>query len=1528
MTSALERFHRCTQEWFADSFAAPTRVQTEAWPQIAAGKNTLLLAPTGSGKTLAAFLAAIDRMMFRSTDSSNVNGYFATNKVRLLYISPIKALGVDVDRNLRTPLAGLSAAAEQRGAEFYLPTVGVRSGDTSTAARRKMTRQPPDILITTPESLYLLLTSQAATILDAVETLIVDEIHALAGTKRGSHLFLSLERLERLRKQAVKDVAPLQRIGLSATQRPLSEIANLLGGAIADADPDNTPAPRSVEIIDGSEPKQFVLNVETPAEDMAALAQREIEVSRVSKTRQPIPSIWPSIHPRLVELIRAHRSTMIFVNNRRLAERLTNAINELAEEEIARAHHGSIARDVRADIEGRLKRGELPAMIATSSMELGIDMGAVDLVIQIEAPPSIASGTQRIGRAGHQVGAPSHGVIFPKFRGDLLACAAATGAMLQGWVEETRYPRNPLDVLAQQIVAMTSREVMTVDEVFATVRSAAPFAELPRSAFEGVLDLLSGRYPSEEFSELKPRITWDRIAGTLSPRQGAQRLAIMNAGTIPDRGLYGVFLVGDGPNGSGGSRVGELDEEMVFETKPGEVFLLGASSWRVLDITRDRVLVAPAPGEPGRMPFWRGDGPGRPLEFGRAIGALSRELVELSPGRARTKLLKHHGLDDVATNNLLTYLHDQTAATGELPSDRTIVIESFADEIGDWRIVILTPFGRRVHAPWAMIVGAKVREHVVGEIDLTWTDDGIVFRVPESGKIPPQELFFPDPEDVEDAIVQQVGSTALFAGRFRENAARAMLLPRRYPGRRTPLWLQRRRAADLLNVAARFRDFPILLETYRECMSDVFDVDGLVEILRGVRDRSIVVHRVESEKPSPFSNAVLFGYAGNFLYDGDAPLAERRAQALALDQSQLRELLGSANFRELIDPQAVEQLHAELQRLTWKLQHADDLHDVLLKLGPLTIPDLRQRVSVEVFENGTLQQWLNDLCNSRRLIEVTITSDVRYAAAEDAGRLRDALGIDLPQGLPDAFLQPADDPLAEIVSRYARTHCPFTTHAVASHFGLGVSIVERVLRELVARGRVVEGEFLPDGSETEWCESSVLKQLKRRSLAALRRKVESVDPVVLSRFLPEWQAVTRPRKGLDGLLDTIEQIQGIPLPASTLENEILPARVEKYRPRDLDELCLAGEVIWRGFASAGSHDGQVSLFLTEHYPLLATPVDAVELVDDPLIMQIRELLNERGALLFSQIKQATSAFPPELLETLWMLVWAGELTNDTLAPLRSLHARGVAKTSSAGRSHSRRNRAFRSRRATVLPGSEGRWSLLPRIDAPLAPTVTQRQAAIAAQLVERYGVLTKEMLARERVVGGFAGLYPVLKAMEESGRVRRGYFVSGLGAAQFAAPGAEDRLRAVRDKRPDKSASKDSSQPSAVTLAATDPANIFGTVIPWPKTSAKARPQRVPGARVFLLDGQLLGYLNRSHNQLSTFGEELNADGQLNRQQVAALAQAIAQSARPGSSLLLEKLTARLLKNRPSHRSCATPDLFRLREAICTKAIARRTNVR
>jgi len=1383
--TALTLFHPAVRDWFRNAFREPTRAQQLGWPAIANGDWTLIFAPTGSGKTLAAFLWCLERLMFTPQPPKE-------RRCRVVYISPLKALAVDVERNLRVPLAGIAHLAAERGEAITMPSIAIRTGDTPSIERSRFLRDPTDILITTPESIYLMLTSNVRELLRGVETIIIDEIHALVPNKRGAHLALSLERLSRLAEK------PPQRIGLSATQRPLEEVARFLGGE------------RPVTIVDTGEKKQLSLRVEVPVEEMAKIGEVAGLPSGPAQGESR-SSIWPAIHPRLLELIRAHRSTLLFVNSRRLAERLAAALNELAGETMVQAHHGSIARSQRMEIEDNLKSGKLPALVATSSLELGIDMGAVDLVIQIEAPPSIASGMQRIGRASHQVGSVSSGIIFPKYRGDLLACAAVTEAMHRGAIEPTRYPKNPLDVLAQQIVAMVSADAWNADELFATIRRAAPFAELNRASFDGVLDMLSGLYPSDEFAELRPRITWDRMTNTITARPGAKLIAITSGGTIPDRGLYGVFLAGAE---KGSARVGELDEEMVFESRVGETFLLGASTWRIEEITHDRVLVTPAPGQPGKMPFWRADAAERTVPFGMEIGRLIREIREMKPREAVSRLMQAHDLDEMAARNFLQYLDDQHTATGAVPNDRTFVVERVVDDLGDWRVCVLTPFGGKIHAPWAMAVTAKVRRELAIDVETMWSDDGFIVRFPETDLPPAAELVIPDADEVEQLVIRQLGASSLFAAKFREAAARALLLPRHRPQGRAPLWQQRKRAYDLLQVASQFGSFPIILEAYREVLRDVFDVSALVETLRKVRDRSIRVVVADTEKPSPFAGSLLFRYVANFLYDGDAPLAERRAQALAIDQAQLRALLGEPELRELLDNDALAQVELELQHLDdrHKAKSIDALHDLLLRIGDLSEDEVGARFI------GEPRSAIRELSQARRIIEITVAKEKRWIAAEDASRYRDALGAPLPQGIAERFLQPVADPIGDLVLRYARTHGPLTPVEVSRRYAIGVAAVTQALERFVERGRLVEGEFRPGGTQREWCDNEVLRIIRRRSLAKLRHEVEPVEVPAFARLLTAWQGATKKRRGVEALLETIEALQGCAMPASIFENEILGARIEEYRSSDLDMLSAAGEIVWVGVETLGDRDGRVALYLTDHLPLLHTPSP---IPNHP----VADYLATQGASFFAQIHAAVGGFANDVIDALWDLVWKGVVTNDTFHALRAFTRRA--------RSGSRPQ--FRSRR-TSPPTTQGRWSLVPLSNA----SPTERAGTLAQQLINRYGVLVRETAAVESIQGGFSAIYPVLKAMEESGRIRRGYFIAGLGATQFATGGALDLLRGFRDEP---------EEPETVMLAATDPANPYGALVKWPAQGL----MRSVGASVILVNGLLACYVARGDKELKVF---------------------------------------------------------------------------
>ncbi|MGZ8611437.1 MAG: Lhr family helicase, partial [Actinomycetota bacterium] len=1146
-------------------------------------------------------------------------------------------------------------------------------------------------------------------------------------------------------------------------------------------------------------------------------------------------SIWPSIHPRLLELIRAHRSTIVFVNARRLAERLAARLNELAGEELVRAHHGSLAREQRLEVEDALKGGTLRAIVATSSLELGIDMGAVDLVVQVESPGSVASGLQRIGRAGHQVGEPSKGTIFPKFRGDLLEVAVVAERMLAGKIEETRYPRNPLDVLAQQLVAMCAVDEWRVDDLEAAVRRSANFADLSHDVFLAVLDLLAGRYPSDGFAELRPRLVWDRAGGTVRAREGAGRLAITSGGTIPDRGLFGVFL----PDGA---RVGELDEEMVYESRRGEIFMLGASSWRIEDITYDRVIVSPAPGEPGKMPFWKGDKPGRPIELGRAIGAFTRELRGSKREPALAKLQADLGLDERAARNLVTYLDDQAEATGAVPDDRTVVVERFRDELGDWRMCLLSPFGQRVHAPWGLAIEQRLLDRFGPGAQVLWGDDGIVVRLPEAvDRIPVEDLVF-DPDEIEEAVVAALPGTAMFASAFREASARALLLPRQRPGKRTPLWMQRQRSADLLSEAAKHPTFPMLLETTRECLKDVFDVPALREVMADLRSRRTKLIAVDTETASPFAQSLLFRWVSVFMYEGDAPLAERRAAALSLDRDLLRELLGTEELRELLDPRAIDEVELELQWLAdgRHARSADGTADLLRDVEPLREDEIGARV------DGDVPAWLARLVDEGRAIRVKVAGEDRLAVVEDAAALRDALGTALPIGLPGVFTEPSEQPLERLVARHARTHGPFEGHEAAARLGAGEDRVRAALDSLEAEGRLVHGGFRPGGVAREWVDVEVLRRIRQRSLAALRKEVEPVDAATFARFLPAWQGADRPRGGADALTEAIARLQGTAVPASILETDVLPARVRGYRGADLDALCASGDVVWVGAGSLGSDDGRVTLAFRDGLGLLdPAPVDRPE---GALHDAIREHLGSRGASFWPDLVAAAgTASERVLLAALWDLVWAGEVTNDTVAPLRAFVKGASSKVRAPRPGHRPRPGALRR---VGPPAGAGRWSLVAPLREP-TPSPTELAHARALQLLDRHGVVTRESVLAENAPGGFAGVYPVLKAMEEAGKVRRGYFVAGLGAAQFAMPGAVDRLRSLREHQVGAGADGEEG-PQVVTLAAADPAQPYGAAVPWPASAG--RPARAAGAFVVLRDGSPVAYLERGARSVLTFG--------------------------------------------------------------------------
>ena len=1468
----LDLFSEPTRRWFSASFDAPTEVQAEAWPRIQAGADVLAVAPTGSGKTLAAFLSAIDRCLTPREQPG----------VRVLYISPLKALAVDVERNLRAPLAGIAAQCMLLGLPEPSISVALRTGDTPAQERRVMARRPPDVLITTPESLFLMLTSATRSILAHVESVIVDEVHAIAGSKRGAHLAVSLARLDHLVGHRVP------RIGLSATVRPTHVAARFLGGDAA------------VEVIEQGTSKKWELTVQVPVEDLGELS------TAPGTDGSPSASIWPHVEGRIVDLVESHRSTIVFANSRRLAERLTARLNEIHAERagldptgagsagppaqvmaqagathgapavLARAHHGSVSKEQRGLIEEDLKSGRLRAVVATSSLELGIDMGAVDLVIQIESPPSVASGLQRVGRAGHQVGAVSTGVVLPKYRADLLTSAVVVQRMRTGDIEQMRIPVNPLDVAAQQVVACVAMDDWDAGDLLALFRRTAPFAELTPAVYEAVVEMLAGRYPSDAFAELRPRIVWDRIDNVLRARPGAQRLAVTSGGTIPDRGLFGVHIVG-------GGRVGELDEEMVYESRVGDTFALGASSWQIIEITHDRVNVVPAPGSPGRLPFWRGDSLGRPAELGRAIGEFTRNLSEQPPATA-TQHLAELGLDAWAGSNLVAYVAEQAAAS-HVPTDRTIVVERTRDELGDWRLAVLSPFGAQVHAPWALLARERLSRRFGIDAAVLHGDDGIVARLPD---LPDDDwlseataCLFPQPDEVEADVTRLVGGSALFAARFRECASRALLLPRPRPGKRAPLWQQRQRSAQLLQIAAEHPTFPIVLEAVRECLQDVYDLPALVDLMTSVAQRRIQVVEVSPHAASPFARSLLFGYVSEFLYEGDSPLAERRAAALTLDPALLGELLGQTDLRDLLDAAAIAQVVEQVQHLTAerRARGPEDAADLLRVLGPLSAEQAAAR--------GVDPGWLAELEAQRRVLRTRVGGQQVWAVVEDAARLRDALGAPIPPGVAGAHLLPVDDPVGDLIARFTRTHGPFTTTDLVETLGLPPAVVTQHLLLARAAGRVLEGWFIADAPGPQWCHPDVLRLIKRRSVALLRREIEPVSQPALAVFLPRWQNLAGSGgarlRGADGVLQAVRAMAGVPVPVSALEESILPARVTDYAPAMLDELTAAGEVLWTGNSALPGGDGWIALAPEDLGFLLPRSAEA----PGALARELLDLLESGGGWFLADLRArlaGSSSDPAETSQALLDLVWAGLVSNDTIEPLRTLLER-----SPGGRRRARASAGRRGRRpprgryadlwrrpdqdasslsagagsagrpghgvpATTVAGSRvprdlpGRFFALP---SELPPPEVMALARAEAHL-DRLGIVTRGAVLASGDPGGFASAYRTLSMMEERGRVQRIYAVEGLGASQFALPGVVDQIRGVEREL-------SAGPPPVTVLAAADPANAFGAALEWPasqwsgESGSPHRPSRGAGCHVVLVGGWPVIYVERGGRTLLTF---------------------------------------------------------------------------
>ncbi|MGK3127669.1 ATP-dependent helicase [Pantoea sp. C8B4] len=1466
--SSLALFAAATQQWFRDTFSAATPAQQEAWRAISSGKNCLVIAPTGSGKTLAAFLYAIDAL-FRERSAGDLPE--RSHRTRILYLSPVKALAADVQRNLQRPLAGVADERRKRGEAEITLEVGMRSGDTLSSERAKLQRRPPDILITTPESLFLMLTSKARDTLRGISTVIVDEVHAIAGSKRGAHLALSLERLDALLTH------PAQRIGLSATVKPPEVVAQFLGGS------------RETLIVNPPAQRSLALTIRVPVEDMTDIQQRPDSRS-VQDATLSAGSIWPHIEAGILDEVLRHRATLVFTNSRGLAEKLTARLNELytrrlgekptapeasfaygsftggtekrsvtTNDLLARSHHGSVSKEQRLEIENALKAGELRCVVATSSLELGIDMGDIDLVIQVGAPPSVASALQRVGRAGHQVGGTPKGIIWPRTRRDLVDAAVIVDSMMAGELDAITLPHNPLDLLAQHTVAAASMDTLEIDSWFELVRRAEPFKTLPRNAFDAVLDMLAGRYPSDEFANLRPRIIWDRQNNTLTGRPGAQHLAVTSGGTIPDRGMFSVMLP-EGEEQTGARRVGELDEEMVYESRINDIITLGATSWRIQQITHDQVVVVPAPGRSARLPFWHGDSLGRSATLGEAIGGYLRHAShEVS--------LPGDSLDANARHNIKSLIAEQIQATGELPTDRSLLIERCRDETGDWRVILHSPYGQRVHAPWALAVAERIGRIMGIDPAVVASDDGIVARFPDSdGRVPGAELFLFEPDELQRIVMASVGHSALFAARFRECAARALLLPRRNPGKRSPLWQQRLRASQLLEVARQFTDFPILIETARECLQDVYDLPALHHLMARLHQGDVRLTEVTTETPSPFAAPLLFGYVAEFMYASDAPQAERRASMLAIDSNLLSDLLGQAEMRELLEPAVIARVEQELQRCVaeYQARSIEALVDMLRELGPLSTEELVARFNGD----EPLEPGLHALQQAQRIVSVTIAGIARWAVAEDAVRLHDALGCVLPVGLPAALLEPVVRPLQDLLGRYARTHAVFSSLQVAQRFGLGRAVVDEALDQLRQQNKLLKGDFLASGADesAQWAAESVFRRLRVRSLQSARDATQPVAPAAYVAFLLERQGLLSDANarqtqgafsGLNGVMSVVEQLAGVVLPVSLWESQIFPARIRDYQPAMLDELLSSGEVIWVGHPSSNLQDGLVSLHLSEFasetlpamdHSVTLSPIESrlVALMQDGAGWFVRQLMPRITETMDSN----ELIEPTDVYQALWQLIWRGVLTIDTWSALRNLSQ--IASTPKPRPVRARHGRHSRSSFGASRPvesrlslhAMAGRWSLIPR--QPIADT--ERALSMAENMLDRFGVITRGAAIAEQIPGGFPALQPVLRAMEDAGRLLRGRFIAGMGAAQFADNSAIDRLRQLDA---DKSA-----RHAPVVLSAIDPVNPFGLTLPWPISITGTKPTRRAGAFAVIVRGRVMLYLPPGGKELMTFNAQ------------------------------------------------------------------------
>jgi len=1316
----LHLFHPAVSRWFAESFSSPTPAQEQGWPRIAAGENTLILAPTGSGKTLAAFLYAISELLSHPARP--------TKGVHTLYISPLKALANDVEKNLQAPLLGAAACAQSLDLNLRDVSVGLRTGDTPPAERRRMLRVPPELLITTPESLHLLLTSpRAREMLRTVAYVIVDEIHSLAPTKRGTFLALLLERLEEITADS-----PV-RIGLSATQRPLELVACYLGGC------DDAGDPRPVSIVDAGMRKDIDIEVVVPVEDMTDLP----------KPDGIGPTIWSSIFRRLLDEIEEHESTLVFANNRRLVERVAAELNRLAGHDLVRAHHGSVSREQRLEIEGLLKAGRLPALAATSSLELGIDVGAIDLVCQIESPISVASALQRVGRAGHLVRQTSKGRLLPKTRDDLLRMAAIARCMQRGEISSVHVPEKALDVLAQQIVAMASLEPWSTENLFRCVRRAYPYRDLPHEAFTSVLELVSGRYRAPDVSALRPRVAWDRRRDLIEGLPGSRQAVVLNGGTIPDTGQYAMVL------DDGKTKLGELDEEFVFERRLGQIILLGTTRWRILDIGADRVIVAPSDDSEAVMPFWKGEGLGHDAEHGRLLGAFLRECEQrLDSPQLEGWLRKECALDQSAARNLAAYVREQAARGGGIPNDRRILLDAFRNEAGDKRLAILSPFGRAFHLGLLLAIQGTLREFGQKAPQAVFSNVGILLRV---GTLSVDEILNVlrslSADNIEERIVAELEHTPFFAFRFRRNAGRALLLPRFRPGKRTPLWLQRLRAHDLLSHAKEHPAFPIITETYREILEDLLPMLALKSFLGDVEAQEATYAVRRDAVPSPFAASLLLDFVNEHLYADDAPAPASRS--VRFDRQGMVNLLRERAGRIEISAEALKTIEERLQGIAPfdRARDGVELVDLLRRIGDTDRGQLAARCE------PTALEALDGLIADGRVAGVTVQGSDRIdrlVCAEDEAR----------------YVRWDVGDREWVVRRFIDTHGGVTKESVEERYPGCAHILDGLLEANEI------SSFITGSGETAYADPDILAGARRLTLSKKRKQYRPVAAEAFSAAVLRRQSVSAPGSDECSLQQVLEQLSGwvMPLPVWL---DALAARVEGFRFEQLEELIRRGEMTWR----ADPERRAVAFASLDDTWTLPRPDE--EKVDG-LAKRILSRLDERGPAFAQQIAHDVDAKPSDVVLALWDLIWKGRVTNDSLSPI-------LAGRPDPSR-HDPRRRA---------PWGGGRWSAnRPSDPEGFKPDGDHHIADGLRLLFDRYGILCREMVGREPIDIDWRYGYPVLSRMEWRGEADRGLFVSGLSGLQFASPGAADALHAPVDEG------------AIVMIPTADPANVWGDVVP------------------------------------------------------------------------------------------------------------------